>query len=117
MLISLGRRTVGGERVSEPVATVDRVVFVVVVPASSTSRRVLSAGDIPARRSLAGGIGELISLGRRSLGGETVSEPVAMVNRVGFVESGAIEGFVASLGGDSLILVDRRLVALMVKTG
>ena len=117
VLTSLGRRSVGGERVSEPVTTVDRGMFVVVVTASSTSRRALSASDIPARRSAAGGIGELISLGRRSAGGESVSDPMATVDRVRFVESGAIEGFVASLGADSLISVDWRLVALIDKTG
>jgi len=59
----------------------------------------------------------LISLGRRSIGSEGVSEPVVTVDREVFVESCAIEGFVASLGGDSSTPVERRLVALMGKTG
>ncbi len=91
-------------------------MFVDVVTASSVSCRASSAGDIPARRSAAGGMEVLISLGR-SVGGESVSEPVAMVDRVVFVGSWAIEGFIASLGGDSLTSVDWRLVTLMGKTG
>jgi len=106
----LGRRSVGGERVSEPVATVNRVVFVDVVTASS-------AGDIPAHPSAAVGIGVLVSLGGRSVGGEGVSVSVATVDRVVFMESWAIEDFVASLGGDSLTWVDWRSVVLMGKTG
>src|SRR6266702_4600710 len=89
----------------------------IVVIASSASWSAFSAGDIPARRSAAGGIGVLISLGRRSVGGESVSEPVATVDRAVFVESWATEGFVASLGGDSLTSVYWRLEELMGKTG
>ncbi len=89
----------------------------IVVIASSASWRAFSAGDIPAHRSAAGGIGVLISLERRSVEGERVSEPVATMDRVVFVESWAIEGFVASLGDDSLTSVDRRSVAWMGKTG
>ncbi len=96
--------------------TVGRVIFVDVVTASSVSCRESSAGDIPARRSAAGGMEVLISLGR-SVRGESVSEPVAMVDRVVFVESWTIEGFTASLGDDSLTSVDWRFVALIGKTG
>ena len=42
---------------------------------------------------------------------------MATVDRLAFVEPWAVGGFVASLGGDSLISVDRRLVALMGKAG
>jgi len=66
-------------------------------------------------------MGVLISLGRRSVRGEIVSELVAMVDRVVLAESWAIEGFTASLGGDSSTSVDWGLVELMValtdKTG
>ena len=92
-------------------------MFVDVVTASSVSWRASSAGDIPVHRSAAGSIGVLISLGRRSVGGESVSEPVATVDRAVFVESWAIEGFVASLGVDSLTSVYWRLEELMGKTG
>src|SRR6266702_1344497 len=89
----------------------------IIVIASSASRRGFSAGDISARPSAAGGMGRLVSLGRRSVGGERVSESVVTVDRVVFGESWAIEGFVTSLEGDSLTSVDRRLVPLMGKTG
>jgi hypothetical protein len=113
VLISLGRRSVEGERVSEPVATADRLVFVVVVTASSVSRRAFSVGEIPARLAAAGVMGVL---GRRSVGGESVSEPVVTVDRVVLVESWSI-GDVASLSGDSLTSVDWRLEAVMGKIG
>ena len=91
-------------------------MFVDVVTASSVSCRESSAGDIPTPRFAAGGMEALISLGR-SVGGESISEPVAMVDRVVFVESWAIEGFTASLGDNSLTSVDWRFVALLGKTG
>ena len=94
----------------------DRVVFVGVITAPLVSCRASSAGDIPAHPSAAVDIVVLISL-RRSVGGERVSESVATVDRVVFVESWTIEGFVASLGGGSLTSIDWRLVALMGKTG
>src|SRR6266702_7091056 len=82
----------------------------IVVIASSASWRAFSAGDVPARPSAAGGTRLPISLGRRSVGGESVSEPVATVDRLALVESWSVGGFVASLGGDSLTLVNRRSV-------
>ena len=56
-------------------------------------------------------------MGRRSVEGESVSEPVVTADGVVFAETWAIDGFVASLGSDSLTSVDRRLVALMDETG
>ena len=86
-----------GESISEPIATVDRKAFVVVVTAPSVSRRAFSTGDTPARLSVAGGIGALV---RRTAGGESVPELVATVDRVVIAESWAIEN-VTSLSGDS----------------
>ena len=58
----LGRRSVRGEKFSEAVAMVNRVVFVVVVTASSMTRRAFSAGDISAGRPATAGV--FIWLGR-----------------------------------------------------
>ena len=89
------------------------MVFVDVVTALPVLRSAFSTGDSPARRSVAGSIRVL---GRRSVGGESDSEPVVTVDRAGLVESWAIKD-VAPPSGDSLASVVRKLVELMGKIG
>jgi hypothetical protein len=84
----------------------------IVAIASLAIWRAFSADDISARGSAAGGVG---TLGRRSVGGEDVSEPTA-VDRVVFVKSWAIED-VAPLPVDAWTSVDWGLVVSMGKTG
>ena len=85
----------------------------IVAIASSASLRALSAGDTPASLSVAGGIGVL---GRRSVGGESVSEPVATVDRVVLVESLTIYD-VASTRNDLLTSVDWKLATWVDNMG
>ena len=84
----------------------------IVVIASLAPSRASSTGSTSARRSAAGGIA---GLGTSSAGGESVSDSVATVDRVTFVESCVMED-VASLGVDALTSVDWRLVVLTGKT-
>ena len=90
--MTLQRTPATGLRVSITHLTLSRApshVFdrLIVVIASLASRRAFSAGDTPASLSVAGGIGVL---GGRSVGGESVSETEATVDRVVLVESLAI---------------------------